>query len=81
MNRYGVAAFHFATVPGSDQMVVGPTHLRGGSRELLLTDVPDLVRAAVVAPIGATTDHSSLRSLHLNLRGMNSDHSSMWAVI
>ena len=33
-------------------MVVGPTHARGGTLDLLMTDVPDLVRVAVVAPIG-----------------------------
>ena len=51
-NRHGVAAFDFATVPGCDQLIVGPTHARGGTLDLLMTDVPDLVRVAVVAPIG-----------------------------
>ena len=58
-NRHGVAAFDFATVSGRDQLVVGPTHVRGGTLDLLITDVPDLVRDAVVAPIG-NSDHSSL---------------------
>ena len=58
-NRNGVAAFDFATVSGCDQLVVGPTHARGGTLDLLMTDVPDLVRVAVVAPIG-NSDHSSL---------------------
>ena len=40
-------------------MVVGPTHGRGGTPDLLMADVPDLVRVAVVAPIGYS-DHSSL---------------------
>ena len=40
-------------------MVVGPTHARGGIFDLLMTDVPDLVRVAVVAPMG-NSDHSSL---------------------
>ena len=40
-------------------MVVGPTHARGGTLDLLMTDVPYLVRVAVVAPIG-NSDHSSL---------------------
>ena len=40
-------------------MVVGPTHARGGTLDLLMTDVPDLVRVAVAAPIG-NSDHSSL---------------------
>ena len=57
-NHHGVAAFDFATVSGCDQLVVGPTHTRGGTLNLM-TDVPDLVRVAVVAPIG-NSDHSSL---------------------
>ena len=41
-NHHGVAAFDFATVSGCDQLVVGPTHARGGTLDLLMTDVPDL---------------------------------------
>ena len=48
-NRHGVAAFNFATVSCCDQSDVGPTHIRGGTLDLLMTDVPDLVRVAVVA--------------------------------
>ena len=40
-------------------MVVGPTHASGGTLDLLKTDVPDLVRVDIVAPIG-NSDHSSL---------------------
>ena len=41
-------------------MVVGPTHVRAGTLDLLMTDdVPDQVRVAVVAPKG-NSDHSSL---------------------
>ena len=61
-NRHGVAAFEFATVSGCDQLVVGPTHARGGTLDLLMTDVPDLVWIAVVAPIG-NSDHSSLSAV------------------
>ena len=61
-NRYGVAAFDFATVSGCVQLVVGPTHARGGTLDLLMTDVPDLVRVAVVALIG-NSDHSSLSAV------------------
>ena len=46
-NRHGVAALDFATVSGCDQLV-GPTHARGGTLDLLMTDVPDLVQVAVV---------------------------------
>ena len=58
-NIHGVSAFDFATVSGYDQLVVGPTHARGGILYLLMTDVPDLIQVAVVAPIG-NSDHSSL---------------------
>ena len=61
-NRYGVAAFDFATVSGCDQLVVDPTYARGGTLYLLMTDDPDLVRLAVVAPIG-NLDHSSLSAV------------------
>ena len=49
-NRHGVASFDFATVSSCDQLVVGPTRARGGTLDLMT--VPDLVRVAVVAPIG-----------------------------
>ena len=58
-NRHGVAALDFATVSGCDQLVIGPTHARGRTLDLLMTDVPDLVRVAVVAPLGSSA-HSSL---------------------
>ena len=61
-NRHGVAAFDFATVSGCDQLVVGPTHARGGTLDLLMTDVPDLLRVAVLASIG-NSDHSSLSAV------------------
>ena len=47
-NRHGVVAFGFVTVSGCDQLVVGPTHACGETLDLLMTDVPDLVRVAVV---------------------------------
>ena len=55
-------AFDFATVSGCDQLVVGLTHARGGTLDLLMTDVPNLVRVSVVAPIG-NSDHSSLSAV------------------
>ena len=61
-NCHGVAAFDFATVSGCDQLVVGPTHARGGTLDLLMTDVPDLVRVSVVTPIG-NSNHSSLSAV------------------
>ena len=38
----GVAAFVFATVSGSDQLIVGPTHAHGGTLDHLMTDDPHL---------------------------------------
>ena len=43
-NSHDVAAFDFATVSGCDQLDVGQTHKRGGILDMLMTDVPDLVR-------------------------------------
>ena len=40
-------------------MVVVPTNARGGTLDIVMTDVPDLVRVAVVAPIG-NSDYISL---------------------
>ena len=42
--------------------MVGPTHARGGTLDLLMTDVPNLLRVAVVAPIG-NSDHSSMSAV------------------
>ena len=61
-NHHGIAAINFSAVSGCDQFVVGPTHARGGTLDFLMTDVPDLVRAAVLAPIG-NSDHSSLSAV------------------
>ena len=41
---------------------VCPTHECGGTLDPLMTDVPDLVRVSVVAPIG-NLDHSSLSAV------------------
>ena len=46
------------------QLAIGPTHARGGTLDLLMTTVPDLVRVSVVAPIG-NSDHSSLSAVLL----------------
>ena len=56
-----VVEFDFATVSCCDEH--GPTHARGGTLDLLMNDViPDLVRVAVVAPIG-NSDHSYLSAV------------------
>ena len=65
----GVAAFDFATVSGCDQLVVGPTHAHGGILDLLKTDVPDLIRVSVVAPIG-NSDHSLLSAVILTAQAV-----------
>ena len=59
---YRVAAFDFATLSGCDQLFVGPTYARGETLDLLMTDVPDLVRAAVVSSIGISC-HSSMSAV------------------
>ena len=43
-------------------MVVGPTHARGETLDLLTTVVPDLVLVAVAAPM-CNSDHSSLSAV------------------
>ena len=58
-NRRSVAAFDFVIVSCCDQLVVGATHARRGPLYILVTDLPDLVRVAVVAPI-SNSDQSSL---------------------
>ena len=42
-NIHGVAAFDCADGSGCDQLVFGTTHARGGTLDLLMSDVPDLV--------------------------------------
>ena len=59
MNRHGGAAIDFETVSGSDKLVVGPTHTRGGKFDLLITDFLTKYRLLLVVPIG-NSDHSSL---------------------
>ena len=63
---HGRTALDFSTQAGCDQLVRGPTHVRGGVLDLLMTDVPDLVTVSVSSPIGGS-DHSSL-SVRVNVR-------------
>ena len=56
---HGIAAFDYTTVSGCDQLVFGPTNARGGTLDILISDVTDLVRVSVVAPLG-NSDPSSL---------------------
>ena len=68
-NHHGVATVDFATVSGCDQFIVGPTHSSGGTLKSLMADIPDLVRVAVVAPIG-NSDHSSLSAVNLMVQAV-----------
>ena len=52
----------YASVSSCDQLIVDTTHARGGTLDLRMTDVPDLVRVDVLAPIG-NSDHSSLSAV------------------
>ena len=72
-NSHGVAAFSFATVSDCDQLVVGPTHPRGGTLNRLMTDVPHLVRVGIVAPTG-NPDHSSLPAVILIAQALPNLH-------
>ena len=45
-------------------MIVDQTHASGETLDLLMTDVPDLVRVSVAAPIG-NSDYSSLLAVIL----------------
>ena len=53
------AALDFSVVSSCDQLVIGPTHARGGTLDLRMTDVPDQVLVAIVAPLGSS-GHSTL---------------------
>ena len=56
------AALDFSTVSGCVQLMTGPTQASGGTLDLLMNDVPDLVRVAVVGVVAqpGSSDHSSL---------------------
>ena len=63
-NRNGIAAFDFETVSGCDQFVVGLANACGGTLDLLVTDIPDLIWVDVIALISIyNSDHSSLSSV------------------
>ena len=49
-------------------MIVDPTLARGGTLEIMITDVPDLVRVAVGAPVG-NSDHPSLSAVNFDGSG------------
>ena len=47
---------------GCHQLIVGLTYSRGGTLDILITDVPDLVRVAIVSPTG-NSDYSALSAV------------------
>ena len=87
-NRYGVTTFYFANVSRCDQLVVGSTHARYGTPDLLMTDIHDLVPVPAVAPIG-NADHSSLSVVisisqavpNLYVRNMFFHHGINWNAV
>ena len=60
-SHHSVVAFDFATVSDCDQLVVDPIHASGG-KCILITDIPDLVLIAVVAPV-SNSDQFSLSAV------------------
>ena len=58
-NSHGLAALNFSNLSGCEQLVHQPTHSSGNCLDLVYTDVPGIVNARVVAPIGSS-DHSFL---------------------
>ena len=59
MNRHGAAAFDFATMFSSYQLVVGSTNGLDTALDPLITDVPNPILVSVIAPI-VNSDYSSL---------------------
>ena len=65
-NCHCVASLDFTTMSSCYKLVVGPIHARGGTLDLMMTDVPDLVRVAVIAPLGNSDQHLSRWSFRWN---------------
>ena len=53
-NRHGITALDFATVSSCDQLVIGPTHARGGTFDLLMTadQGPDVRKVIKLGHVG-----------------------------
>ena len=58
-DAHGRAAFDFASLSGTDQIISEPTHILGNCLDLVFTDVRGLVVSSVGAPIGKS-DHFSI---------------------
>ena len=54
---HGKAALDFCNLSGCTQLVVGSTHNHGNCLDLVMTEVPDVVKVAVGTPLGGS-DHS-----------------------
>lgn len=71
---HGRAAMDFENLSGCTQLVTGPTFRSGNCLDLLYTDIPDVVRVSVMAPIGFS-DHSSIvAKINLNQRVPSSNY-------
>ena len=58
-NRNGLAALDFSNLSGCEQLIRGPTHNSGNCLDIVLTNMPGVVEASVLAPIG-TSDHNAI---------------------
>ena len=56
-DRHGQNARDFCNLAGAEQLVEGPTHMAGNRLDLVMTNVPDVVKIWVGSPIGSS-DHS-----------------------
>ena len=65
-DAHGRAAYDFVSVTNCSQLVRGPTHTDGGTLDLVMSDVPELIDVVVGSPIGGS-DHYHL-SITLTLR-------------
>ena len=55
-DAHGRAAYDFVNLTNCSQLVRGPTHVAGGTLDLVMSDVPELVDVVVGSSIGAS-DH------------------------
>ncbi len=63
-DSHGIAALDFGNITGCIQLVTIPTYEAGNCLDLVFTDVPDIVRVDVTAPLDSS-DHSCI-SLQVN---------------
>lgn len=58
-NSNGLAALDYSNLSGCEHLIHGPTHSSGNCLDLALTDIPGVVMASVLAPIG-TFDRNAI---------------------